>query len=135
MVDGGLALDGAESYVSTVPLTKDLRAKTLEVWLRLAQLQQAGGGAIGVQKLDGSVFDAIVFGEREPGTLDGRQQQFLARTQSFGGPVEVAADKELVHLAIVYSEDGTSPLTAMASLRQTVHHDRPVTYKAGERKS
>ena len=34
--------------------------------MSLKTLQQAGGGAISVQSLDGSIFDAIVFGEREP---------------------------------------------------------------------
>ena len=36
--------------------------KTLEAWVQLSDLQQRGGGVLGVQTLDGSVFDAIVFG-------------------------------------------------------------------------
>ena len=64
---GRLKLDGVRSYVATVPLERDLAAKTLEVSLSLKTLQQAGGGAISVQTLDGLVFDGIVFGEQEPG--------------------------------------------------------------------
>ena len=89
------------------PLNKDfLRAKSLEVWLSLANFKQAGGGAIGVQALDGSVFDAVVFGEREPDCWMAGSNNF-ARTQSFDGPPETAADKELVQIVIVYCDDGT----------------------------
>ncbi|HEY1599967.1 MAG TPA: DUF1553 domain-containing protein, partial [Pirellulales bacterium] len=132
VVDGGLMLDGAESYVSTIPLSKDLGAKTLEVWLRLSHLQQAGGGVVAVQKLDGSVFDAIVFGEREPDRWMAGSNNFL-RSQPFGGPAETIADKEFVHIAIVYAEDGT-----VTAYRNGVPYGKPystagpVTYKAGE---
>ena len=44
--DGGLLLDGKEAYVSSVPLEKDLQAKTLEVWVSLADLRQSGGGVM-----------------------------------------------------------------------------------------
>ncbi len=104
--DRGLALDGRTGFAATPPLNKDLRAKSLEVWLSLADFKQAGGGAIGVQALDGSVFDAIVFGEREPDCWMAGSNNF-ARTQSFDGPPETAADKELVQIVIVYCDDGT----------------------------
>jgi hypothetical protein len=101
--DGTLVLDG-KSHAVTGALPKELEAKTLEVLVQLDGLNQAGGGAISVQTTNGGVFDAIVFGEKDP-------QQWMAgsngfsRTQSFSGPKELA--NEPVHVAIVYSKDGT----------------------------
>jgi hypothetical protein len=92
-------------YASTPPLTQTIKAKTLEAWVQLPQLDQRGGGVITIQSLDGSVFDSIVFGEESP-------YQWLAgsdhhqRTQSFQGPPETEASHRLVHFAIVYHEDG-----------------------------
>jgi mono/diheme cytochrome c family protein len=103
---GGLSLDGGEACVMTVPLDTDLQAKTLEVWVSLNNLRQAGGGAISVQTLDGGVFDAIVFGEREPERWMAGSNGF-ARYRSFDGPRETEADKRPVHVAIVYGSDGT----------------------------
>ena len=56
---GCLAVDGKRAFAASLPLSKDLRAKTLEVWLKVENLRQAGGGAISVQTLDGGTFDAI----------------------------------------------------------------------------
>jgi hypothetical protein len=102
----GLGVDGKAAFAATVPLTTDLKAKTLEAWVRLANLKQRGGAAVSVQTLDGAVFDAIVFGEREPGRWMAGSDGFQ-RTQSFEGPEEAKADRELVHVAIVYQSDGT----------------------------
>lgn len=102
---GALRLDG-RGWGSTIPLTRDLREKTLEAWIRLDDLEQRGGGAISVQTLDGGVFDAIVFGEREPRHWMAGSDGFR-RTQTFGGPEETEAAASAVHMAIVYSADGT----------------------------
>jgi hypothetical protein len=102
----GLSADGQTAYAATVPLTAELKAKTLEAWVRLADLKQRGGAAISVQTLDGVVFDAIVFGEREPGRWMAGSEGFQ-RTQSFEAPEETKADREFVHVAIVYQSDGT----------------------------
>ena len=61
---------------------------------------------IGVHWPDGGAFDAIVFGEREPGRWMAGSEGF-GRTRSFHGPGETAADREAVHVAITYAEDGT----------------------------
>ena len=105
-VDAGrLVLDG-KGYVTTEPLPRDLREKTLEVWVQLADVEQRGGGAITIQSLDGSTFDSIVFGEREPGCWMAGSNFFL-RSESFHGPSESEAARRLVHVALVYSADGT----------------------------
>jgi hypothetical protein len=102
----GLRLDGQTGHVVTPPLRKDLGAKTLEAWVRLDRLDQRGGGVVGVQTADGTVFDALVFGETEPGHWEAGSNNF-ERTKSFQGPAETEADRRLVHVAVVWAEDGT----------------------------
>ncbi len=105
IVDGRLALDGKDAYVETPPLDRDLREKTLEAWVSLDNLEQRGGGVISVQTLDGSVFDAIVFGERKPGEWMAGSE-FFRRTRDIDGPREDAKPGTPIHLAVVYSSDG-----------------------------
>jgi hypothetical protein len=128
----GLALDGRDAHVATLPLSKDLTAKTLEVWLTLEGLKQSGGGAISVQTLDGSVFDAIVFAEREPRCWVAGSNNF-ARTLDFAGPEESEADKQLVHVAIVYHEDGTIAGYRNGQPYGTAYRaGKPVRFEAGK---
>ncbi|MEK6235990.1 MAG: DUF1549 domain-containing protein, partial [Planctomycetales bacterium] len=106
-VQGGrLLLDGRGAYVSTSPLAKNLREKTLAVWLSLDNLQQRGGGAISVQTTGGAAFDAIVFGERDAGQWMAGSDGFK-RWQSFQAPRETEVAEKTVHVAIVYSADGS----------------------------
>ena len=85
-----------------------------------------------VQTLDGKVFDAIVFGEIEPGQWLAGSNNF-ERTENFGGEKEREADEQYVHIAIVYHEDGT-----IAAYRNGVRYGQsfkkgaPATFKAGE---
>ena len=103
--DGALVLDGRDAFAATAPLEKDLVEKTLEAWVRLNGLEQRGGGVIGVQTLDGNVFDTLVFGEKEPRRwLAG--SDFFRRTQAFEQATDDAeAGSKFVHVAIVYSSD------------------------------
>jgi hypothetical protein len=104
--DGQLRLDGRKTFVATEPLATNVQAKTLEAWVTLDNLNQAGGGVMGIQTLDGAAFDAIVFAERQPGRWMAGSDNF-SRTQDFDGPAETVADKGPVHIAIVYDADGT----------------------------
>ena len=101
----GLIVDGT-SFGTTSRLPRDLLEKTLEIRIRLATLQQAGGGAISVQTLDGNVFDAIVYAEQEPARWIAGSNGFQ-RTASFRGIAEEQADKEAVVITQVYRADGT----------------------------
>jgi len=100
----GLELDGG-SYAVSLPIDQPLRAKTLEAWVQLDRLQQRGGGVISLQSRDGNRFDAIVFGEQQPGHWLAGSDHF-ARTQPFQGLEEREADDRPVHVAIAYHEDG-----------------------------
>ena len=106
IVAGSLQLNGAESFVETPPIAHEIREKTLEAWVRLATLEQGGGGAISLQTTDGVLFDAIVFGEREPRRWMAGSNGFV-RTSPFNGPDETEATERFVHVAIVYQQDGT----------------------------
>jgi hypothetical protein len=102
----GLVLSGKTGYAATLPLKQDIQARTLTAWVRLANLSQKGGAVISLQSLDGNVFDAIVFGEKEAGHWMAGSDGFQ-RTKSFQAFPEADADKDFIHLAIVYAENGT----------------------------
>jgi len=101
----GLILDG-RGFATTKPLPFDIAEKTLEVWVKLKNLNQRGGGAITLQDNQGVVFDSIVFGEREPKRWMAGSNGFT-RTKSFTGSEETKAANQPVHVAIVYRADGS----------------------------
>jgi hypothetical protein len=105
LVPEGLRVDGKTGYATTPPLPFDLGARTLEAWVRLDNLQQQGGGVISIQSPEGGLFDAIVYGEREPGRWMAGSEGF-ARYQSVVGPAETEAASRPVHVAITYQSDG-----------------------------
>ncbi|MFO0867236.1 MAG: DUF1549 domain-containing protein, partial [Gemmataceae bacterium] len=101
----GATFDGKTGFAKSTPLPQALSAKTLEAWVRLATLDQAGGGVMSVQADAGGVFDAIVFGEREPRRWMAGSD-FFRRTSELKGPAETSASNEIVHIAITYAPDG-----------------------------
>lgn len=104
--NGALRVGRKQGYFTSVPLDRDLSEKTLQVLVQLDNLQQKGGGALGVQTLDGVTFDTIVYAETESGQwLPG--SEFHRRTQSPGGPRETEANKQPVWITITYAGDGT----------------------------
>lgn len=103
---GRLILNGKDAFVTTAPLSTTLTEKTLAAWVQLGNLEQRGGGVIGIQSLDGEFFDAIVFGEKNPSEWLAGSDHFQ-RTEVFHGPSETVAHEQLVHVAIVYHADGT----------------------------
>jgi hypothetical protein len=103
---GSLIVDGKDSFVATAPIPIEITEKTLEVWIQLDRLDQSGGAAISLQSPDGTVFDAIVYAEREPAMWMAGSNGFV-RTQPFHGEPETDAADRFVHLAIVYRSDGT----------------------------
>ena len=107
--DGRLQLPGEGAFFKTAPLPRDLQEKTLEAWVSLASLDQGGGAAISLQNQEGSVFDAIVFGERQPGQWTAGSNGF-ARTKAIGAPAEDSQPGTLIHLAIAYRADGSIAL-------------------------
>ena len=103
--DGALELDGKSAYVMTGPINRNMKAKTLQAWVKLNNLDQRGGAVMSMQSNDAKTFDAIVFGEREPKRWMAGSEGY-SRTQSFGGEEENRAKDEFTHVAIVYKADG-----------------------------
>ena len=103
-----LTKEGA-SYFETAPLQRDVREKTLEAWLVLADLQQGGGAAISIECEAEGDFDAIVFGERQAKKWIAGSGGFL-RTLDLDAPEETAAPGTLIHMAIVYRADNSVAL-------------------------
>jgi hypothetical protein len=102
----GLLLSGNTGYATTLALKQAVQARTLTARVKLVNFTQKGGAVISLQTLDGAVFDAIVFGEKQAGHWMAGSDGFQ-RTQSFQAYPETQADKEFVHLALVYAADGT----------------------------
>jgi hypothetical protein len=102
--NGRLKLDGKSAFLKTEPLSKDLREKTLEAWVSLANLTQRGGGVLSVETKDGKTFDAIVFGEREVGRWMAGSD-FFHRSRDVKGSAEINKPQELIHIAIVHGKD------------------------------
>jgi hypothetical protein len=104
--NGRLVLDGKEAYFRSATFSRDLGEKTLEAWVALDNLTQRAGGVLTVETGKGSIFDAIVFAEKEakkwvPGSNNFR------RSQKLDGPDETAKPGELIHLAVVYRPDNS----------------------------
>lgn len=124
----GLVLNGKGAFARAKPLNKPLSAKTLEAWVQVNNLNQRGGGVISLQTKDGVVFDAIVFGEKEP-------KRWMAGSNGFTRYASFAANDEkeqqkIIHIAITYATDGT-----ITGYRNGIPYGKPyknnlVTYDA-----
>ncbi len=129
--DGRLVLDGVGANMRTKALPRDLSEKTLEAWVVLANLDQRGGGVIGLDMPEGRFFDSIVFGEMKPRHwLAG--SDFFNRTADPGGTEETAGPGELIHVAIAWAADGSIALYRNgASYGERTTKGSPWTFKAG----
>lgn len=132
--DHRLVLPKEGAFYQTKPLTRDIREKTLEAWVSLADLQQGGGSAISLQNANGSNFDGIVFGERQPRKWTAGSDGFN-RTRDLDAPEETSATAgQFVHVAIAYHADNR-----IAVYRNGVPYGKPYTpgsplqtFKAGD---
>jgi len=106
ITNGALKLGDTGAFYQTCPLPRDIREKTLEAWVVLADLKQGGGAAISVESEDGRVFDAIVFGEREPKKWTAGSSGF-ERTRDLEAPEEPSLPGARIHLAAVYGADNS----------------------------
>ena len=106
---GSLRLNGADAYLEAGPLPFEVREKTLTAWVRLAGLEQRGGGVISIEQEGGSVFDSIVLGEREPGKWMAGSELWN-RSADLEAPVESSPVTEWIHVAAVYGSGGSIEL-------------------------
>ena len=104
--NGMAVLDRA--YLQSPVLPIELKAKTLEIWFRLHDVNQQGGGAMGIQG-PGDFFDTIVLGERKRKHWISGSNGF-SRTEDFPDSTEETETENLLHLVMVYQDDGTTQL-------------------------
>jgi hypothetical protein len=97
-----------QAYLLSKALPVDLRAKSLEVWFQPHDVNQQGGGVMGIQG-PGDFFDTIVLGERKHRHwISGSNGH--SRTQDFPDSTPEQKSGEMLHLVMVYKEDGTTTL-------------------------
>ncbi|MEO2011378.1 MAG: DUF1588 domain-containing protein [Pirellulaceae bacterium] len=104
--DGMVVLNKA--YLQSEKLPIELKAKTLEVWCKLDDVNQSGGGVMGIQG-PGDFFDTIVLGERQPQHWISGSNGF-SRTEDFPGSTPENETNETFQLVMVYQVDGTTAL-------------------------
>ncbi len=104
--DGTVVLQDA--FLQSDPVGVDLKAKTLEVWCHLPELNQRGGGLMSLQGPN-TTFDAIVMGERRPDEWISGSNNFQ-RTTDFEGAFPETESSTPLHLAMVYRPNGTIQL-------------------------
>jgi hypothetical protein len=110
VVGGRLRLQrAAQSSFESDPIPETIREKTLEAWVVLSDLDQAGGAAISIESTPDRDFDAIVFGERQPRKWIAGSGGF-ARTHDLEAPQESASAGQAVHMAAVYRADNSITL-------------------------
>jgi hypothetical protein len=128
---GTLILDG-KSYARSVTLPKDFKAKTLEAWVMLDNLDQRGGGVITMQDNRGVVFDSIVFAEKAAHQWVPGSDNFK-RSRLLDGPAEQEADKRPVHIAIVYESKGhVTAYRDGVPYGQSYTSEGPAVFKEGD---
>lgn len=103
--DGALVVRGS-GWAQSEPFDRPWKARSMEAWVQLDNLDQQGGGVLTLETLDGNLFDSIVIGEQERGHWMAGSNSFQ-RTASFQAMKETEAIERAVHLIWVYSEDGT----------------------------
>jgi len=104
--DDMVVLDKA--YLQSAMLPIELKAKTLEVWCKVHDINQSGGGLMGIQG-PGDYFDTIVLGERKPQHWISGSNGFT-RTADFPKAAPEQEASQRLHLIMVYQEDGTTTL-------------------------
>ncbi|HAM73835.1 MAG TPA: hypothetical protein DCM86_19565 [Verrucomicrobiales bacterium] len=130
---GRLLLTNSGAFFRSAPIPRELREKTLEAWVSLEGLSQGGGAAISLEAPGGQVFDAIVFGERQPRKWVAGSEGF-ARTRDLSAPEEIVPPGVPVHVVAVYG--GGNRVTLYRNgvpYGESYQPGSPLqTYKAGE---
>ena len=103
-----IILDGKGAHFRSPPLPFGIMDKTLEAWVRPSNLDQKGGGVVGIESLDGTRFDSIVLGELETGFWIAGSEGYV-RTKPLGaqGAIKETSSPNWIHLAATYGKDGT----------------------------
>jgi len=104
--NGALVLDGKGSYLKTPPLPVPVGERTYEAWLRPVNLEQKGGGIVGLEQTSSHAFDSLVLGEKQKAKWLPGSNNFK-RTEQPEGAEETPSPHSPVHIAVTYATDGT----------------------------
>ncbi|MDA7528024.1 DUF1588 domain-containing protein [bacterium] len=117
-----------KSYLESKPLQIDLKAKSMEVWFQLADLEDLrGGGLMGIQNNALGLFDTIVVGERKHKLWMLGSNGFTRTADILDSYEETVAD-ELLHLVMVFQEDGMIALYRNGQLYGQPYHTELATF-------
>ncbi len=103
--DGALLLDGKGAFLRTEPLPVEITEKTFEAWLSTSNLEQHGGGIVGLEQIKTHAFDTVVYAEKQ-------RRKWLAgsnnhrRSEQTEGAEENSGTNDTIHVAISYAADG-----------------------------
>ncbi|MEI6872261.1 MAG: DUF1553 domain-containing protein, partial [Verrucomicrobiota bacterium] len=104
--EGALVLDGKGAFLQTEPLPMEIKERTLEAWLSTPNLDQRGGGIVGLEQVASHAFDSIVFAEKQRRKwLSGSNNH--VRTEQTDGNEQNSEAGDTIHVAISYAADGT----------------------------
>ena len=126
----GMVVIGQNSYLQSQNLPFDLRAKSLEVWFLLKNLDQKGGGVMGIQG-PGDFFDTIVIGERMPRHWISGSNGF-SRTNDFAGSKPEESVNQIIHLIMTYQPDGMITLYRNGELYGKPYKKALATFPKGK---
>jgi len=107
--NGALLLDGKGAHLKTAPLPLGISERTYEAWVSSTNLEQKGGGIIGLERISAHGFDSLVYGEKQRRKWLAGSNNFR-RTEQTDGEEESSMGTAPVHLAISYAKDGTISL-------------------------
>jgi len=102
----GLMINGENGYVSTQPISIELKEKTLAAWVTIGDPQKIEGGVISVENREEGIYDAVVYGWGGTRRWVGASLPLAKRLATFDGTEEPATDPNRVHVALVYTADG-----------------------------
>ena len=90
--------NGTNAYLQSSTLSEEVTNKSFSAWVKLSNTSQTGGGVIGIQNSNSSVFDAIVYNETNQGWGFGSNN--FDRTKWSG--ISEASTTNWVHIAATY---------------------------------
>lgn len=99
----GLMINGEDGYVSTQPISVEVKEKTLAAWVTIRDPKKLEGAVISIENPEKNIFDAVVYGWAGTRRWAGVGYQRLA---TFDGLEEPASDPRRLHVALVYTGDG-----------------------------
>ena len=105
IVSGTLILNGESSFIKTSTLPLEIKERTFEAWLTTENLDQRGGGIVGIEQITSHTFDSVVFAEKQKRKWLAGSNNFK-RTEQTDGDEEMSGKDELIHIAMTYAADG-----------------------------